>query len=43
MISCLSNNVFEMEFNDLKCEFENFSIRDFFIYSVNLLLSKTEE
>lgn len=36
-------NVFEIECGDLRPEMESFSIKDFFLYSVDLLLSRTKE
>lgn len=36
-------NIFEFDSGDFRESHENFSIKDFFIYSVNLLLNKTEQ
>ena len=36
-------NIFEIDCGDLRPEIESFSIKDFFLYSVDLLLSKTKK
>ena len=36
-------NVIEIDCNDMRTELEIFSIKDFLIYSIELLLSKTKE
>lgn len=36
-------NVFEIECGDLRPELESFSIKDYFLYSVDLLLSRTKK
>jgi hypothetical protein len=36
-------NLFEIECGDMRTELESFSIKDFFLYSVDLLLNKTKK
>jgi hypothetical protein len=36
-------NLFEIECGDMRPELESFSIKDFFLYSVDLLLNKTKK